>query len=216
MTETETPTLRPAATNPWYVLMTVAGEQPREGYVDGNLHRRNRRYWNGWASASLSDAEKARLIKERRVSREEIDPLSPDETRDIRRTLSERCGIDELPDPEHSVSLNETDFPNTLSAKGFIFPIVTFANSIFQKDCVFERALFLRYSDFQESKFTRNAQFDGSVFFGSTKFNILRIEELASFNFVKFYNSVDFSESVFFTRQVFQMLSSITASTSEV
>lgn len=197
MTETEKPPLTPAATNPWYVLMTVAGEQPHEGYVDGNLHRRNRRYWNGWAAAGLSDAEKARLIEERRISRDEIEPLSPDEAREIRRTLSDRCGIDELPDPENPVSLDETDFPKLLSATGFIFPLITFAKSTFRESAVFGRVYFLRASDFRQSRFSRDAQFDGSTFFGTTIFYSSRIEYRASFIRAIFKNAVDFSGSVF-------------------
>ncbi len=43
---TETPDLKPASESPWYVLMTVAGEQT--GFlIDDDLHTRNLRFWDG-------------------------------------------------------------------------------------------------------------------------------------------------------------------------
>ena len=50
----DAPQKKPAATNPWYILMTVAGEQQRP--FDDVLHARNRRYWNGWAAQGLNAA----------------------------------------------------------------------------------------------------------------------------------------------------------------
>jgi len=45
----ETPEgLRPANENPWYILMTLYGEQEGEE-IDWELHEKNRRAWNAWA-----------------------------------------------------------------------------------------------------------------------------------------------------------------------
>jgi hypothetical protein len=57
MSETqETPALKDASQNPWYVLMTVAGEQVGIGLdFDKELHARNRRYFNGWMASTLSE-----------------------------------------------------------------------------------------------------------------------------------------------------------------
>ena len=62
---TETHDLKPASESPWYVLMTVAGEQT--GFlIDDDLHARNLRFWDGWAGGSLSDTAKAALVVEGR------------------------------------------------------------------------------------------------------------------------------------------------------
>ncbi len=53
---TETPDLKPASESPWYVLMTVAGEQT--GFlIDDDLHARNLRFWDGWAGGSACPAD---------------------------------------------------------------------------------------------------------------------------------------------------------------
>ncbi len=62
---TETPDLKPASESPWYVLMTVAGEQT--GFlIDDDFHARNLRFWDGWAGGSLSDTAKAAPVAEGR------------------------------------------------------------------------------------------------------------------------------------------------------
>ena len=67
----------PVQQNPWYVLTTVAGENTDRG-VDRNLLAMNRRYWNGWISASLNPKFKARLIEERQMLPPDLAPISDD------------------------------------------------------------------------------------------------------------------------------------------
>ena len=54
--------LKPANENPWYVLMTLYGEQEREE-VDQALHARNQEAWNLWAGQALSEVERAKLAE---------------------------------------------------------------------------------------------------------------------------------------------------------
>ena len=49
--------LKPANENPWYVLMTLHGEQEGEE-IDWELHERNRATWNAWAYLHDPDATK--------------------------------------------------------------------------------------------------------------------------------------------------------------
>ena len=99
MTDESKSPLQPAGENPWYVLMTVAGEQTRESrwVIDNDLHARNRRYWNGWAARGLSDDAKARLIAEGRVAEADFEPggdlapLTEVEQADIEAALAQRC-----------------------------------------------------------------------------------------------------------------------------
>jgi len=74
----DTPAVRPAGENPWYVLMTVAGEQDGD-QTDWELHARNRRYWNGWMAQALSHEQKQKLIEEGRVKGKDLKDLSPEE-----------------------------------------------------------------------------------------------------------------------------------------
>lgn len=50
--------LTPANANPWYVLMTLYGEQDGER-VDWDLHEKNWAAWNAWSCQAMSDKEKA-------------------------------------------------------------------------------------------------------------------------------------------------------------
>ena len=67
----EKPGLKPAETNPWYVLMTVAGERTG-GRISTDLHAKNQRYWNGWMAQKLSDEQKQKLIEEEHASAEDL------------------------------------------------------------------------------------------------------------------------------------------------
>ena len=101
---------RPAATNPWYVLATVAGEQ-REEEWDDDLHAKNRRYWNGWAGAAteLRQSE-GRLTVDRELKRAteaDLAPLSDAERIGdrIRAALSAR-GAGKMPSPEERTPIS--------------------------------------------------------------------------------------------------------------
>ena len=54
--------LTPANENPWYVLMTLYGEQTGEE-VDWELHERNLAAWNAWACQGMSDEERVNAAK---------------------------------------------------------------------------------------------------------------------------------------------------------
>ena len=59
----ETPEgLRPANENPWYILMTLYGEQKGEE-VDRELHEKNRRAWNAWSGHALNAEEREAAAK---------------------------------------------------------------------------------------------------------------------------------------------------------
>ena len=50
--------LTPANANPWYVLMTLYGEQDG-AEVDSALHQKNRAAWNAWSCQAMADAARA-------------------------------------------------------------------------------------------------------------------------------------------------------------
>lgn len=120
----EKPELRPAATNPWYVLMTVAGEPISDqfyGHRVWNLHARNRRFWNDWQAKTLNDEQKAKLVEAGRATIAELAPLTDGECAAIDEALRERCPDAEKPDAETRPNLRFTEFRKSFLAVGFLF-----------------------------------------------------------------------------------------------
>jgi hypothetical protein len=60
---TDKPKLTPANENPWYVLMTLYGEQDEEE-VDNDPDDQNRAVWNAWSCQQLNDGAAAELAKQ--------------------------------------------------------------------------------------------------------------------------------------------------------
>lgn len=124
MTEAS-PGLKPANQNPWYVLMTLYGEQVGEE-VDWDRHHENRRAWNTWAGYGH---EGARGRAEKTI----VDLPGPDDWHargaEIRTTFereylrrnpgnSKKC-----PEPGgfETFDLSETAFSNILCLTGMLF-----------------------------------------------------------------------------------------------
>jgi len=56
--------MKPANENPWYILMTLYGEQEGDE-IDRELHKKNRAVWNAWSCQNLTDEERAKLEADR-------------------------------------------------------------------------------------------------------------------------------------------------------
>jgi hypothetical protein len=93
MSETqETSAPKDTSKNPWFVLMTIAGQQVGCGQVfDEELYARNRHYFNSWMARTLSEDEKKTLIANERCSAEDLMPLTEAEQSNIAAALSTRC-----------------------------------------------------------------------------------------------------------------------------
>jgi hypothetical protein len=63
--------LTPANQNPWYVLMTLYGEQEGEE-VDWDLHEKNRQAWNAWACQGMTEEERRKAAEETGKTFEEM------------------------------------------------------------------------------------------------------------------------------------------------
>ena len=90
--------LQPAARNPWYVLMTVAGEIEGDYDPDDVEQQtrisRNRRYWNGWACSEMSEEKRADLTEKMSLAPEELSPLSKEEFAELSAEFARRLGED--------------------------------------------------------------------------------------------------------------------------
>jgi len=212
MTEDETPERKPAETNPWYVLMTVAGEQTKE-YLDEDLHNRNRRYWNGWAAPALHAEEKARLVKNCRVTKADVAPLSDEGRAAIEAALAKRVPDAETPDPNNCPDLRGKEFRTMFCAAGYLFPTgADFSRATFSHSTNFMDATFCRDAGFHYATFSGDAHFGRTTFSGSASFGNATFSKLAHFDGAAFnatqaccayFRSATFSELSIFQHAIF-------------
>lgn len=111
---------RPARENPWYVLMTIAGEQG--SFVDDHRHDANLRYWHGWLAASPdpSVAEKLHAVLGQDRA-DELAPFSAAEQAFWDRAVAARITGD-VPDQDLPVDLDGVRHDGVLNCADVVFP----------------------------------------------------------------------------------------------
>lgn len=217
MTDEEKPELQPAETNPWYVLMTVAGEQTGTTIfdIDRDLRELNRRYWNGWAAQALDKDAQAKLIADGRATEEsfepggEFAPLTDEERAAIETALAERAPDAETPKPETRPDLSRTVFRAIFCADGFLFPHgANFSGTTFSGPADFGSATFSDFADFPGATFSDEAFFWSATFsddadFHSATFSSYTYFKSATFSGYTFFLSATFSDDAFFESATF-------------
>lgn len=189
--------LRPAATNPWYVLMTVAGEHAGTR-IDTSLHARNRRYWNGWQAQALSDKKKAKLIQSGCATEAELAPFSDDEDEAIAEALRKRCPSATRPEPGHRLDLSGSTFEERLICGGFIFSEdVDFRSVTFSGDVFFNNAIFFGKALFESVTFSESAVFHSATFSGAASFHSATFSRYAGLTSAAFAGRADFESATF-------------------
>ena len=179
----ETPR-RPASDNPWYVLMTIAGEQGED--FDPELHEKNRRFWHGWLAQGLEDEVKADLVARNVVDGAEFAPFSADESICWKNEV-ERRGI-ELPDRADLINFSFCDFEAPLCCRGFYFSgDADFESAAFSGNAYFARAAF------SGDAYFGSAAFSGDAYFGSAAFSGYAFFESAAFLGYAYFESAAFS-----------------------
>ena len=182
----EQPKLTPANQNPWYILMTLHGEQP-EGAgalrMDEALHAKNRREWNKFVANLLTPEWRATLLAMKetggasRYSEDELTPLDVAEQARFSRIFHERCQSLEItptiPTFEYGIlDLSRTLFNKPFSVDGFIFPFpISFSHSHFTFDIHFFNSTFLYPAFFYSISFSHISLFENSTFFSLAGFN---------------------------------------------
>jgi hypothetical protein len=200
MTAGPEPTLNPANQNPWYLMATLYGEQPRDR-PDEALAEKNRRAWNYWVA--LSDC----LPKQKRLE------LFPKATRaaeflgteDLRgpgleKKLRDRAqsAIENLPEFKSSIDLTNLAFAQLVDFSGYIFPVdVSFENSRFQAQAYFNKATFAGKAYFAKTRFDRDAIFYGAKFFRYSEFLNVVFAKGADFQGAEFQSHTKFTGSNF-------------------
>lgn len=207
--------LTPANQNPWYVLMTLYGEQDGEE-VDWELHEKNRQAWNAWACQGMTDEErqtaanKAFLTVHELSAWEEIENevAHLHQSEMIRRNYSDFT-YPGIPTHWSIYELSDHDFNKHLCLRQFIAPnqfeckksflqfnvdfsymtfqgAANFSESEFNFGTKITRTFFSNVADFSEAKFLKNANFNHSTFSDSAFFSNTTFHEKLDFFFVKF------------------------------
>jgi len=220
--------LQPAAKNPWYVLMTIYGEQTETypAIPDYELHSKNQRIWNGWMCQGMPADERAKLAKLVQLPPDDLAELTEKESGALRAAFEERLPLTELPHCRDVANLSETHFPNMFTFEKCIFrenanfrsssfsgpvnfrvaifnEIVSFLNSTFIQSTEFSSAKFKGDARFQSSTFSGPAHFDGATFSGPTFFNFTTFSRYAFFKSATFIGKVDFSDGAFKSATLF-------------
>ena len=213
-----------ANTNPWYVLMTLYGEQVDSGFrngifasIDNNIDEENRRLWNAWAGNFLQSRNREKLDTRNKIPESEFECEKIDwrEVRSRHRyEMIDRNDQDfqypGFPDDEDQISLRDIEFDHLICWDGFYFPLTLHLNgSIFNKGAcsngtVFSQGVyldgvrFLNNTQFDSSWF-KSASFNDTVFSGAALFSGVEFSENVKFNNVRF-GLVSFRSAKFFTK----------------
>ncbi len=210
--------LKPANENPWYVLMTLYGEQDGEE-VDRELHAKNRAAWNAWAGQGMNLAEQQKTATAAEVDLAEMQGWPTlRETIEARylNAITDRNGwqqkVPTLPSVRKAIELSDLKFGLTLCCNNFVFPELlvvnnsyfdnrtSFTGALFEQGLLSKASVFREYADFSSAKFVNAALFLGGTF-GS---RVL----MDSVNFFKEsdFVSVNFESDAFFTNSIFHGL----------
>lgn len=214
----ETPKLKPANENPWYILMTLHGEQPiGDGWRNLNIEllTKNRLSWNKWASRGLSDATREKLLSSRgdfgvhRFTEDELTPHSdPDhaalEAR-YRQACLERGAHPALPMPRNrNCDLSNIKLDRLLGAQGFLFLGDTdLSGASFASDVYLSDAAFLGIADLSGVTFSSEVILARAIFGRYALFTGATFSKNTDISNVTFTYSVDFSDSYFLDRANF-------------
>ena len=204
-----------ANTDPWYVLMTLYGEQGGSGYEDAsrhhydkNLYDRNRRLWNAWAGLFLMSSNHEKVdtqvnIPESELAGNEIDWR---EVRDLHRTeMMNRNGLKfhypgfpaETSPSGKPITLRNLEFDKLVCWDGYYFPMAlcvfdsTFKKAVCSAGTVFANGVYLKGVSFLDetsfgSSWFQGVEFEDTDFLGKFSAPGAEFKERAFFSKVRF------------------------------
>ncbi|MDZ4311071.1 MAG: pentapeptide repeat-containing protein [Cypionkella sp.] len=195
--------LKPANENPWYVLMTLYGEQEGEE-IDEALHEKNRAAWNAWACQSLSVEEQVSAAASVEVALTEVQDWNQqrEEIVSRHRTATEaRNGAEHytgLPLIDEQMELSGISFSHIVCCKKFVFPVVSqFKLASFERDAWFDNAMFGDAPTFSGAKFNGHARFDSAKFVGGASFHLAIFDRDSRFSSSQFFGGAIFKSTLF-------------------
>ena len=185
--------LTPANENPWYVLMTLHGEQDGEEVGD-DLHDQNRAVWNAWSCQQLDDDAAAELAKQAAVDVAETRGWAQIATKVKRKHRAEMKTRNDddftypgFPDFESAIQCSEIQFCNILALNGCIFT----------QDADFTFATFPQGADFSSATFTQTANFSSATFTQTAFFSAATFTQGANFISATFTQDANFASATF-------------------
>lgn len=198
---------REANNNPWYVMMTLFGEQTCLNF-DKSIHEQNRKYWNAWVCKDFSNEKRKKIAEECSISLEELKSWNSIKE-DFKLRFTHRISGASIPTDNFSVLLSNTIFKEPVCASKFIFPPLTqLWGSSFEKMVDFSGAIFLGHAwfykvkyggnvDFMNSKFQKGAVFSEAIFCKAVDFSMSIFDGEAIFLATNFKFNADFHKTVF-------------------
>jgi len=213
-------TLKRADKNPWYVLMTIWGEQEKR-FPRDSLHQKNRTTWNRWHCGHLPDADKQELIDITGLPPGDFAPLTTKEEKALADAFAKRLGPKAvLPAPTEDIRLGPISFAKTLcldkmvvrfgrvprfhlagrfSAVGTVFMgRVQWSNLIAKERFNARSAVFMGSVNF------RNAQFIGTADFSNCRFRDVADFSRARFGGPAFFGGAHFDGTLTVSSAVFE------------
>jgi len=202
--------LKPANQNPWYVLMTLYGEQGAKR-VDRKLHRKNRAAWNAWSCQALSESDRALAAEQAGVSVAEVsawDARSAEIENLYNRARKERNGDSvpqaRLPSVHEEISFRSTIFANSVVLTGAVFAGRTsFYRASFEAKADFRNAIFLAASYYGRTVFRDGAYFGGATFSARASFSRATFYGRATFDSATFQSNAYFRRTTFLSKVAF-------------
>ena len=213
-----------ANTNPWYVLMTLYGEQKTGGY-DRTLAENNRRVWNAWACQNWNKERRDLVFSNPNSDSSGAAGWSKIEA-DVKRLhkaeMEKRssgngsfayCGF---PDKNAKIDCSGIKFVCPLALTSTIFQqSVDFSGAHFEDEVIFFGSNFLGGGNFRSAAFKsgavfcdvdfqRAAEFRLSTFKGSASFRQGRFSHFADFRDVTAFAGADFAGAEFKLRADFR------------
>ncbi|MCG7627599.1 pentapeptide repeat-containing protein [Epibacterium sp. MM17-32] len=176
----ETPeSLSPANENPWYILMTLHGEQKGEE-IDWELHEKNRQSWHAWIGQYILEGPQLSAVEGSRIDINELHPSNHNKKAFERQWQNRIIGTDvgSPPDPKGRIRLENAIFSSSLHLDKFVFQSrVSFQGSVFTKGVSFENASFTQEAHLEKATFEgtvsfRSAYIRGFSYFTKTRFGI--------------------------------------------
>ena len=193
----DTSKLKPANQNPWYILMTLYGEQEGDE-IDWELAEKNRKLWNAWVCQGMDEAERHAIADKIRIDRSETDWTS-EKRRDVNARFAaewQRRNGDksppDMPKAEEVIDLSEIAFSNTVVLEKAIFGAANFSRATFTQDAYFPHATFTQDAYFFGAIFTQDASFSGATFTQGASFSVATFDASAIFQNADFAGLVDF------------------------
>lgn len=176
---TATPTLKPAAQNPWYLLATLYGEPM--GWGDKELLAKNRVAWNRYYASQWTDEERDALRG--RVDAAEWVPFDEAALGDFRRQFQDRAKDvqAEMPSASETANFLDSRFSQAVYFFGYVFVNASFDRATFSGLADFSSATFFRCTDFSGATFSVVADFRGSTFSKEADFSRATFSRAAHF-----------------------------------